>query len=233
MRVEIAPSLLSADFSKLGAQVEEAASSGADCLHFDIMDGHFVPNITFGPMVVRAVRGLTDTPFRVHLMITNPDDFIDDFAAAGANSISVHVETCPHLHRTVQHIKSRGVKAAVAINPATSVTTLEEIAGDLDAVLVMTVNPGFGAQEFIEESVDKIARTRLLLNSTGREIDLEVDGGINENTIERVVAAGANILIAGNSVFANHAGVSASIAELRRKAETAAKTWNWSCTSSA
>jgi ribulose-phosphate 3-epimerase len=232
MRIEIAPSLLSADFSKLGAQVEEAASAGADCLHFDIMDGHFVPNITFGPMVVRAVRGLTDIPFIAHLMITNPDDFIDEFAAAGANSISVHVETCPHLHRTVQHIKSCGVKAAVAINPATSIATLEEIASDVDAVLVMTVNPGFGAQEFIEEMVDKIARVRQLLNSTGRDIDLEVDGGINANTVERVVAVGANVLIAGNSVFANHAGVGSAIAELRRKAEISAKSWNWSCTPS-
>ena len=221
MRIRIAPSLLSADFANLGRDVVNASEGGADYLHFDIMDGHFVPNITFGPMIVRSVRPLTTTPFNVHLMITNPDDYIDEFASAGANSLAVHVETCPHLHRTVQHIRSLGVRPIVVLNPATPVASLEEIAGDVDGVLVMTVNPGFGAQEFIDSSLNKIARVRAMLSDRGREIDIEVDGGISEETVGRVAKAGANVLIAGNSVFTNPSGVKAAIERLRERAEAA------------
>jgi ribulose-phosphate 3-epimerase len=230
MRIEIAPSLLSADFSRLGQAVSEASSAGADVLHFDIMDGHFVPNITFGPMVVRSVRGLVDTPFEAHLMISNPDDYIEEFVKAGANAVSVHVEACLHLHRSVQHIRSLGAKPIVVLNPATSISAIEEIVDYVDGVLIMTVNPGFGAQEFIESMLEKITRTRAMLDKTGRQIDLAVDGGINEETVGRVVEAGANHLIAGNSLFTSPKGVRAAIAELRDRAERAGA--GWICSSS-
>ncbi|MDO8684280.1 MAG: ribulose-phosphate 3-epimerase [Armatimonadota bacterium] len=221
MKIKIAPSLLSADFSNLGQAVRDADSGGADYLHFDIMDGHFVPNITFGPMVVKAVRPLTKVKFLTHLMIQNPDDYIEEFVEAGSDSITVHVETCPHLHRVIQKIKSLGARAAVAINPATPIVTLKEILGDIDGVLIMTVNPGFGAQEFIESSLDKIARMRAMLQKAGRDIDIEVDGGVSAGTVGRIVEAGANVLIAGNSVFANPMGVKKAIEELRSLAEAA------------
>ncbi|MDO8588138.1 MAG: ribulose-phosphate 3-epimerase [Armatimonadota bacterium] len=230
MKIKIAPSLLSADFSNLGRAAREAEDAGADLLHFDIMDGHFVPNITFGPMVVRAVRPLARIPFETHLMISNPDDYIEEFVDAGADAVGVHVETCPHLHRTVQRIKSLGAQATVVLNPATPVGALEEIVDYIDAVLVMTVNPGFGAQEFIESMPDKIARTRAMLDRTGREIDLAVDGGVSRETVRRVVEAGANVLIAGNSVFTNPEGAQRAVGELRKLAEAASA--SWICTSS-
>jgi len=222
MKIKIAPSLLSADFSNLGQAVRQAAEAGADCLHFDIMDGHFVPNITFGPMIVRAVRHITDVPFHTHLMISNPDDYIDEFVSAGSDLISVHVETCPNLFRTVQCIRSLGARAAVAVNPATSISTIEEIVAEVDGILLMTVDPGFGAQEFIESTLDKIRRTRAMLQKKRLDIDIAVDGGVNESTVGRIVEAGANLLVAGNSVFANTVGAAKAVARLRAVAEAAA-----------
>lgn len=219
MKIKIAPSLLSADFSNLGRAVREADEAGADLLHFDIMDGRFVPNITFGPLIVKALRKLTTLHFNVHLMIANPDDFIEETVKAGANTIGVHVETCPHLNSTIARIKSLGAEAMVVVNPATPIVTIEEVLGDVDCVLVMTVNPGFGAQEFIESTLDKIRRTRQMIDNTGRDIDLAVDGGVSAETVERIVDAGANLLIAGNSVFANSHGVKEAVAQLRGLAE--------------
>jgi len=216
MTVKIAPSLLSANFTCLGAEIQHAVNAGADALHFDIMDGHFVPNITFGPMVVKALRPLTDLPFMVHLMIEEPDRYIGDFAAAGADYITVHQETCPHLHRTIQHIKSLGVKAGVTLNPSTSISTVEDVITELNTILIMTVNPGFGAQEFIPAMLPKIRRTREMLDAAGMHCtEIEVDGGIDQNTCRKAVEAGASILIAGNAVFAHPEGVEAGIAKIR------------------
>ncbi len=201
MNVLIAPSLLSADFAALGSDVARVERGGADMLHIDVMDGHFVPNITMGPLVVRAVRNVTKLPLDVHLMIAEPDRYIEAFAEAGASRISVHAEVLPHLHRTVHLIKSFDVKAGVAINPATPVAALEDIAGDLDHVLVMSVNPGFGGQTFIARSESKLRAVRQLLSRIGSEALIEVDGGIDHGTAARVTAAGANILVAGQAIF--------------------------------
>ncbi len=213
--VKIAPSILSADFGRLAQQVEEAEAAGADYIHVDVMDGRFVPNITIGPLVVKAVRRATSLPLDVHLMIENPERYFADFSEAGADHIIVHVETCPHLHRTIQHIKESGCRAGVTLNPATSVTTLEEILPYVDQVLVMTVNPGFGGQSFIESMVPKVGRVRAMLDELGSEAELEVDGGIEPETAPRVVEAGARVLVAGSAIYGAEVGVAEAIARLR------------------
>jgi ribulose-phosphate 3-epimerase len=202
MSVLIAPSLLSADFGRLAEEIARVERGGADMLHVDVMDGHFVPNITIGPVVVRAIHKVATVPLDVHLMIEQPDRYIDAFADAGAARISVHAEMLPHLHRTVHAIKALGVKAGVAINPSTPVGVLEDIAADLDHVLVMSVNPGFGGQTFIPHSESKLRAVRELLAQIGSTAPIEVDGGIDHGNAARVAAAGADILVAGNAIFA-------------------------------
>jgi len=199
--VKIAPSILSADFARLGEQVQEAVTAGADWIHVDVMDGHFVPNLTIGPVVVRALRSVASVPLDVHLMIEKPERYLADFAQAGADRLTVHVETCPHLHRTVQHIKELGVRAGVTLNPATPLAALEEILPQVDLVLVMSVDPGFGGQSYLPGSTAKIARLRRMLNQIGSPAELEVDGGINFDTAPEVVAAGATVLVAGAAIF--------------------------------
>jgi ribulose-phosphate 3-epimerase len=213
--VKIAPSILAADFTRLGSQVAEAEAAGADWIHIDVMDGRFVPNITIGPLVVEAVRRSTSLPLDVHLMILEPEKYIEAFAAAGADWLTVHTETCPHLNRTVQQIRDAGARPGVAINPATPLSALEEIVADVDLILIMSVNPGFGGQKFIEASVGRIARARQLLDRTGSQAEIEIDGGIEAHTTPRVVAAGATVLVAGNGIFKHPDGVAAAIAALR------------------
>ncbi|MCS7459462.1 ribulose-phosphate 3-epimerase [Paenibacillus doosanensis] len=199
----IAPSILSADFSKLGEEIADVEKGGADWIHVDVMDGHFVPNITIGPLVVEAIRPRTSLPLDVHLMIENPDAYIPAFAKAGADLISVHVEACRHLHRTLHLIKEHNVKAGVVLNPATPLSSLEHVMDEtLDLVLIMTVNPGFGGQQFISGMLPKIAKLRSMLNERGlAKVDIEVDGGINAETARQVTEAGANVLVAGSAVF--------------------------------
>jgi len=199
--VRIAPSILASDFARLADEVAKVEAAGADFLHVDVMDGHFVPNLTIGPPIVEALRKVTSLPLDVHLMITNPDAFIPEFAEAGATYLTVHTETCPHLHRTIQLIKEHGVKAGITLNPATSLTMLEEVVADADLVLVMSVNPGFGGQKFIPAVYDKIARARDLITRTGSQALLEVDGGIKIDNAAEVVKAGAEVLVAGSAIF--------------------------------
>ena len=199
--VKIAPSILSADFSRLGEEIRAIEAGGADYVHVDVMDGHFVPNITIGPLVVEAVRKVTSLPLDVHLMIENPDRYIPDFVKAGADILTVHQETVPHLHRTVQLIRSLGKKAGVSINPATPVATLDLILDDLDLVLVMSVNPGFGGRSFIPSCLGKITALRRMIAERGLKVELEVDGGVKTDNIGRIVAAGADVLVAGSAVF--------------------------------
>jgi ribulose-phosphate 3-epimerase len=198
---KIAPSILSADFSRLAEEVKAVEEAGADWIHIDVMDGHFVPNLTIGPLVVASLRKETKLPFDVHLMIERPDDFLEPFARAGADIITVHVEACVHLHRTLQTIKQLGKKAGVALNPATPLCFLEPILNDVDLVLIMSVNPGFGGQKFIPSALDRIRQVRKWIEAWDLNIDLEVDGGINANTIAKVAAAGANVFVAGSAVF--------------------------------
>jgi ribulose-phosphate 3-epimerase len=200
-KVKIASSILAADFARLGDQVAEAEAGGADYIHVDVMDGHFVPNITMGPHIVKAVRQVTALPLDVHLMIEAPERYLADFCQAGANILTVHVETCPHLHRTIQQIKELGCRAGVTLNPATPVTSLEEIVPYVDLVLVMTVNPGFGGQSFIEGTLSKIERVRAMLDARNPQAELEVDGGIGPDTAARVARAGARVLVAGTAIF--------------------------------
>jgi ribulose-phosphate 3-epimerase len=199
--VQIAPSILSADFAALGRDIAAAERGGADLIHVDVMDGHFVPNITIGPPVVRAITKVATRPLDVHLMIEDPDRYIEEFVAAGASMVSVHVEVVRHLHRTVTSIRKLGAKAGVVINPATPVASLDAIAPDVDFVLVMSVNPGFGGQSFIPHSLDKLRRVRALLDGAGSNALIEIDGGIDQSNVSDVVAAGANILVAGHAIF--------------------------------
>jgi ribulose-phosphate 3-epimerase len=198
---KIAPSILSANFAKLGEEIKDVEKSGADYIHVDVMDGHFVPNITIGPLIVEAIRPVTSLPLDVHLMVENPDPYISEFARAGSDIISVHVEACPHLHRTIQLIKNNGVKAGVVLNPATPAEMIEPILEDLDLVLVMTVNPGFGGQQFIHSTLPKIQKIAGWIKERNLAIELEVDGGVNSKTAPLCVEAGATVLVAGSAVF--------------------------------
>jgi ribulose-phosphate 3-epimerase len=210
----IAPSILSADFARLGEEVKAVTTAGADYIHVDVMDGHFVPNLTIGPAVVKALRAYTDKPFDVHLMISPVDPFVAQFAEAGADIITVHPEAGPHLHRTLQLIKSLGKKAGVSLNPATPVDIVDYVLGDVDLILVMAVNPGFGGQSFIASQIDKIQALRKRIDASGRAIDLEVDGGINADTAAKAIAAGADVLVAGTATF--QGGANAYADNIRR-----------------
>jgi ribulose-phosphate 3-epimerase len=213
-RTRIAPSILSADFARLGEEVEAITAAGADYIHIDVMDGHFVPNLTIGPVVVEALRPHSKLPFDVHLMISPVDPYVPAFAKAGADILTVHPEAGPHLHRTVQLIKSLGKKAGVSLNPATPPNLLDGVIEDIDLILVMTVNPGFGGQKFIAGQLDKIRALRQRIDSLGRTIDLEVDGGINDETARQAVEAGADVLVAGTATFTG--GSSAYAGNIRR-----------------
>jgi ribulose-phosphate 3-epimerase len=215
-QTKIAPSILSADFARLGEEIRAIDEAGADYIHVDVMDGHFVPNITIGPVVVQAARHHSQKPFDVHLMIAPVDPYIEAFAKAGADIITVHAESGPHLHRTIQHIRAQGVKAGVSLVPTTPPELLQYVIDDIDLVLVMTVNPGFGGQSFIRSQLDKIRAIRKMIDASGRQIDLQVDGGINAETAPEVVAAGADVLVAGSAVFTgNGADYARNIAALR------------------
>jgi ribulose-phosphate 3-epimerase len=213
--VRIAPSILAADFADLGEQVRAAEAAGADQIHVDVMDGHFVPNISIGAPIVRSLRPVTRLPLDVHLMITNPERYLETFAEAGADILSVHIEACPHVNRVIQQIKALGLKAGIALNPGTPLVSIEEVLPDVDLVLVMSVNPGFGGQAYIPGSTSKIARLRKILEMAGLQTDIEVDGGIDAGTISPAVGAGATIVVAGSSIFNKQGAVAANINLLR------------------
>lgn len=217
-QIKIAPSILAADFARLGQQIAEVERCGADRIHVDVMDGHFVPNISFGAVVVEALRPVTRLPLEVHMMITDPDAFLDEFVAAGADSFLVHWEGNNNLHRTIQRIKALAKRAGVVINPATPAAVLEEILPDVDQVLVMTVNPGFGHQHFLQSTLPKIGRVRRLIEQSKPACSLEVDGGIDAETAPLTVAAGANVLVAGTSIFGDKEGVAAALKRLQTAA---------------
>ena len=200
-QIKISPSILSANFARLGEHVKEAEDAGVDYIHVDVMDGHFVPNITIGPLIVKALRPVTKLPLDVHLMIENPERYIEDFAQAGADIITVHQETCPHLHRTLQQIHNLGIRAGVSLNPSTPASTLAEIITEVDLILVMSVNPGFGGQSYIPACTGKIEKLRSMLDVCGSSADLEVDGGVNVDNVCEVIGAGANAFVAGSAVL--------------------------------
>lgn len=214
--IQIATSILAADFTRLGAQIQEAEEGGADLIHIDVMDGRFVPNITMGPLVVEAVRRVTALPLDVHLMIVEPERYLEAFARAGASNICVHYETCPHLHRTLQQIRDLGCKAGVALNPHTAASAVTEVLDLIDLINVMTVNPGFGGQRFLGSMMPKLARLHAMTGETGRDILLEVDGGINLETGVVAAQAGANVLVTGNAIFQGGSSIAENIVELRR-----------------
>ena len=215
---KIAPSILSADFTKLGEEIEAVEAAGADYIHIDVMDGHFVPNITVGPMIVKAAREVTDLPLDVHLMIENPERYIDDFVTAGSDLIAVHVETVTHLHRLLEVIRDAGIKAGAALNPATPLSSIEHVLNNLDMVVLMTVNPGFGGQSFIPEVLPKIKELKKIIAQKGLDVDIEVDGGINVENIAQVARAGANVFVAGNAIFGSQ-NYAETIALMRKKIE--------------
>ncbi|MGM7720330.1 ribulose-phosphate 3-epimerase [Metabacillus sp. Hm71] len=199
--IKIAPSILSANFAKLGEEIIDVEKGGADYIHVDVMDGHFVPNITIGPLIVEAIRPITQLPLDVHLMIEDPDRYIEDFVRAGADIITVHVEACKHLHRTIQLIKSQGIKAGVVLNPHTPIESIQHVLEDIDMVLLMTVNPGFGGQAFIPQVLPKIKQLSTIIKDRQLSVEIEVDGGINEETAKRCVDAGATVLVAGSAIY--------------------------------
>ncbi|MCH2523118.1 MAG: ribulose-phosphate 3-epimerase [Dehalococcoidia bacterium] len=213
--IKLAPSILSADFSKLGEEVALATESGADMIHIDIMDGKFVPNITFGASMVSAIRRWTNLPLDIHMMVTEPEKQIPLFIDAGADIINVHIETCTHLHRIIQMIKSNNIRAGIALNPGTAITTLSEVIEELDQIVIMSVNPGFPGQNFIPKTLNKVSDLRNQINKDGLNTDIEIDGGINKSSIKAAVEAGANILVAGSAVYNSNASVSDCIHELK------------------
>ncbi len=216
-KIYIAPSILSADLLQLKTQVEMLAENGADFIHVDVMDGHFVPNLTFGPNMVKALKRITSLSLDVHLMISNPDLYIEDYARAGADILTVHQEACTHLHRTLQSIHQQGIKAGVSLNPATSLSSIENILDDIDLLLIMTVNPGFGGQKFIPQGLKKIAQARKMIDTTGKDTLLEVDGGVDNSTVESIVQSGANVLVSGSAIF-GQPDIVAAMQELKAKA---------------
>ena len=217
----VAPSIVSADFGHLARDVKAICEGGCDLVHVDVMDGHFVPNITIGPLIVKALRPVTKLPLDVHLMIENPECYIEDFAKAGADIITVHQETCPHLHRNIQQIHDLGIRAGVSLNPSTPVSTLDEIIAEVDLVLVMSVNPGFGGQSYISSCTGKIKKLREMLDSCGSSADLEVDGGVNVDTVCEVIGAGANAFVVGSAVFNDKQSVAENVRLLREKIDSA------------
>ncbi|MEK6577038.1 MAG: ribulose-phosphate 3-epimerase [Nitrospirota bacterium] len=215
---KIAPSILSADFSRLGEEISRVEEAGADLIHIDVMDGHFVPNLTIGPPVIEAIRKITRLPLDVHLMINNPDQMIPDFIKAGADYLTVHAEALIHMHRTVQSIREKGLKCGIALNPATSLSAIENIIGDIDLLLLMSVNPGFGGQTFIPFMLEKIRAAKMMINERGCDVELEIDGGIKIENIERISRAGVDIFVAGTAVFGNK-DYKWAIDEMRRRTE--------------
>ncbi len=218
-KIKLAPSILSADFTDLAGQIRLVEEAGADFIHLDVMDGHFVPNISFGPVVIKNIRKITKLPFDAHLMITDPDRYLETFKDAGADILTVHVEACTHLHRTIQNIKRMGMKAGVALNPATPLGMIEEILPDIDLLLIMTVNPGFGGQTFIDEMISKIERAGQMIRDLHQTVELEVDGGIDAMTAEWVTRAGATVLVSGSAIFKSN-DISGSVKEILSSAKT-------------